>query len=187
MRTYYLHARDGQPLLRRHHRALRGARRRRTACSAAWAAAQIRPGVRIASGELVVGDPAIFREQPAILLRVFADAQRHGVPLSPASRALVRATPHLMDDRVPQRSRRRARLPRRPAAGTHSVDDDAARDARARRARRLPAGVRAPALPGAVRPLPHLHRRRALAARGRAPRAAAARRVQGDARRCSRR
>ena len=28
------------------------------------------------------GDPAAFREDPALLLRVFADAQRHGAPLS---------------------------------------------------------------------------------------------------------
>ena len=45
-------------------------------------------------------------------------------------------------------------------------------------------GVRAPALHGAVRPLPHLHRRRALAARRARPRAAAARRVQARRRRC---
>ncbi len=86
MRTYYLQAARGQPLLGRHHRRAAWSARRRTACSARLAARQIRPGVRIAGGELVIGDPAILREQPALLLRVFADAQRHGVPLSPASR-----------------------------------------------------------------------------------------------------
>lgn len=61
---------------------------------------QIRPGVRIAGSELVVADPAAFRVEPALLLRVFADAQRHGVPLSAASRRVVRAHAHLIDDRV---------------------------------------------------------------------------------------
>lgn len=59
----------------------------------------IRPGVRIASEELVVGDAA-FHEQPTLLLRVFADAQRHGVPFSAATRRLIRANAHLIDDRV---------------------------------------------------------------------------------------
>lgn len=63
-------------------------------------ARQLRPGVRLTSAELVVGEPAAFREQPALLLRVFADAQRHGVPLSAASRRTVRAHAHLIDDRV---------------------------------------------------------------------------------------
>ncbi len=61
---------------------------------------QIRPGVRIAGGELVVGDPAPLRAQPALLLRVFSDAQRHGVHLSGASRRLLRAEAHLIDDGV---------------------------------------------------------------------------------------
>lgn len=61
---------------------------------------QIRPGVRVAGSELVVGDPATFRAQPALLLRVFADAQQHGVRLSSASRRLIRANAHLIDDAV---------------------------------------------------------------------------------------
>ncbi|MGE0519655.1 MAG: [protein-PII] uridylyltransferase [Candidatus Binatia bacterium] len=61
---------------------------------------QIRPGVRIAGNELVVGDPVAFRERPALLIRVFADAQRHRVPLSAATRRLIRAHTHLIDDMV---------------------------------------------------------------------------------------
>lgn len=52
---------------------------------------QLRPGVRIAGDELIVGDAATFRDSPVLLLRVFADAQRHGVRLSAATRRLVRA------------------------------------------------------------------------------------------------
>jgi len=60
----------------------------------------IRPGVRIAGNELVVGDPSTFRNDPVMLLRVFADAQRHGVRLSPATRRLIRAHASLIDDTV---------------------------------------------------------------------------------------
>ena len=62
----------------------------------------IRPGVRIAGNELVVGDPATFRKDPILLLRVFADAQRHGVALSTATRRLIRAHASLIDDTVRQ-------------------------------------------------------------------------------------
>jgi [protein-PII] uridylyltransferase len=60
----------------------------------------IRPGVRIVGNELVVGDPATFRDKPAMLLRVFADSQRHGVRFSPATRRLIRAHAALIDDAV---------------------------------------------------------------------------------------
>jgi [protein-PII] uridylyltransferase len=65
-----------------------------------FGARQIRPGVRIAASELVVADPATLRDAPALLLRVFADSQRHGVPLSAASRRVVRASAALIDDAV---------------------------------------------------------------------------------------
>lgn len=51
---------------------------------------QVRPGVRIAGGEIVVGDPKTFTADPIMLLRVFADAQRHSLPLSNATRRLIR-------------------------------------------------------------------------------------------------
>ncbi len=60
----------------------------------------IRPGVRIVAGELVVGDPETLRDDPTLLLRVFADAQRHQVRLSAATRRLVRASAPLIDDAV---------------------------------------------------------------------------------------
>jgi [protein-PII] uridylyltransferase len=60
----------------------------------------IRPGVRIAGRELVIGDPATFQTDPTLLLRVFADAQRHGVRLSAATRRLIRANAGRIDDSV---------------------------------------------------------------------------------------
>jgi [protein-PII] uridylyltransferase len=60
----------------------------------------IRPGVRIAGRELVIGDPATFQADPTLLLRVFADAQRHGVRFSAATRRLIRACAPLIDDMV---------------------------------------------------------------------------------------
>jgi [protein-PII] uridylyltransferase len=65
----------------------------------ALGARQIRPGVRLTASELVV-DAAALREQPALLLRVFADSQRHGARLSAASRRTVRAHASVIDDRV---------------------------------------------------------------------------------------
>ena len=44
----------------------------------------IRPGVRIVAGELVVADEDFFEKDPVELVRVLADAQRHGVNLEPA-------------------------------------------------------------------------------------------------------
>lgn len=54
----------------------------------------IRPGVRIVRGELVVGDAGAFRNDPALLVRVFADAQRHEVRLSDGTRRLIRRDAH---------------------------------------------------------------------------------------------
>lgn len=61
---------------------------------------QLRPGVRIAGGELVVGDAAAFRDDPVLLVRVFADAQRHVVRLSADTRRLVRAHAPLLTGTV---------------------------------------------------------------------------------------
>ena len=47
---------------------------------------EIRPGVWIAGEKLVVTDPAVLREDPSMLIRVLADAQRHGVLLSNVTR-----------------------------------------------------------------------------------------------------
>lgn len=60
----------------------------------------IRPGVRIAAGELVVGDPATFAGDPVHLLRVFHDCQLHGVALSGSTRRAVRAHAERLDEAV---------------------------------------------------------------------------------------
>jgi [protein-PII] uridylyltransferase len=62
----------------------------------------IRRGVRITGRELVVGDPATFRDDPTMVLRVFADAQRHQVRFSTATRRLIRASAALIDEPVRQ-------------------------------------------------------------------------------------
>jgi len=80
----------------------------------------IRPGVRIAGTELVVGDPATFSTDPTLLLRVFADAQRHGVRLSAATRRLVRANAARIDEPV-RRSREAARAFLDVLGSRHSV------------------------------------------------------------------
>jgi len=50
----------------------------------------IRPGVQIVAGELAVTSSEIFAEDPTELMRVFADAQRHGVRFSSSLADLVR-------------------------------------------------------------------------------------------------
>jgi len=60
----------------------------------------LRKGVRILGQEVVVGDGRIFREDPALLIRVFADAQRFCLPLSSETRRLIRAHTGLIDDEI---------------------------------------------------------------------------------------
>jgi [protein-PII] uridylyltransferase len=98
MRTYYLHARtvnrfSDDMLTRCLERSSPGILGR-------LGGRAIRPGVRIVGRELVVGDPMTFRDNPSMLVRVFADAQRHGVRLSAATRRLIRASATLIDDTV---------------------------------------------------------------------------------------
>src|SRR5438552_2668414 len=50
----------------------------------------IRPGVRVQGRTLSVVDRAIFERDPSVVVQVFADAQRHGVTLAPATRELIR-------------------------------------------------------------------------------------------------
>ena len=176
MRDYYLHARTvnrfsddiiarcTERSVARHHRPARRARHPRRR-------AHRRPR---AGGRRSRRPFATIR---ALLLRVFADAQRHGVRISAATRRLIRAHAGLLDDARARRPGRGAGVSRRARLAAQRLRH-AARDARARRARRLSARVRPPALHGAVRPLPHLHGRRAHAARRAPARAAPARRVQ---------
>jgi [protein-PII] uridylyltransferase len=58
---------------------------------------EIRPGVRVTADELVIGDAAIFRTDPSLLVRAFSDSQRHGVALSNATRRLIRTHAFLLD------------------------------------------------------------------------------------------
>lgn len=58
----------------------------------------IRPGVQIVAGELAVTSSEIFVEDPTEIMRVFADAQRHGVNFSSSLADLVRTSAHLLGD-----------------------------------------------------------------------------------------
>jgi len=65
-----------------------------------YAGREIRAGVRVVGKELIVGDAALFRDDPSNLIRVFSDAQRHGVTLSYGTKRLIRESCALLDDRV---------------------------------------------------------------------------------------
>ncbi|MBY0274183.1 [protein-PII] uridylyltransferase [Candidatus Binatia bacterium] len=58
----------------------------------------IRPGIQIVAGELAVTSGELFVEDPTELMRVFADAQRHGVPFSSSLADQVREHAHLIGD-----------------------------------------------------------------------------------------
>jgi [protein-PII] uridylyltransferase len=50
----------------------------------------IRAGMRIQGRTLSVSSRSVFEEEPAAVVHVFAEAQRHGVTLSPGTRTLIR-------------------------------------------------------------------------------------------------
>ncbi len=90
MRSYYLHAsavdRFAEEMI---------ARCVETRGPAHWvgrlASREVREGVRIVSEELVVSNERIFDDDPSLLLRVFADSQRHGVPFESGTRRIIRS------------------------------------------------------------------------------------------------
>jgi len=53
-------------------------------------AREIRQGMYIQGRTLTVAGREVFEQQPAALIHVFAEAQRHGVTLAPATRELIR-------------------------------------------------------------------------------------------------
>lgn len=61
-------------------------------------ARRIRPGVTIAQGLLSISGPEILHADPSNLVRLFLDAQRHEVKLSRATKRILRAHLHLLDD-----------------------------------------------------------------------------------------
>jgi [protein-PII] uridylyltransferase len=52
---------------------------------------RIRPGLRIARGEVMIEDPELLARDPAAIVGIFVESQRHGVPLAQRSKELVRA------------------------------------------------------------------------------------------------
>lgn len=58
----------------------------------------IRPGVQIIAGELAVTSSEVFTEDPTELMRLFADAQRHGVKFSSSLADLIRTNADRLGD-----------------------------------------------------------------------------------------
>lgn len=87
----------------------------------------IRPGVQIVAGELALTSRELFDEDPTELVRIFADAQRHGVKLSPALADLVRENAHRLgeaertDDRVVEAFLSILRAPQRVYETLHEM------------------------------------------------------------------
>lgn len=89
MRAYYQHAKASDRVSEiiiadcvQPPEPARGTQRRRRV---------IRPGMQIVGRTLMVTDREIFRDDPSTLVSVFAEAQRHGVTLSPPTQELIRA------------------------------------------------------------------------------------------------
>jgi [protein-PII] uridylyltransferase len=103
MRTYYGHAttvnRFGDMVIARCLQQTEPYRGRQPT------ARLIREGMRIQGRTLGVAGAEVFERDPAALIQVFAEAQRHGVTLSPATRELIRdalplLSPHRADPAV---------------------------------------------------------------------------------------
>ncbi|WP_298273350.1 [protein-PII] uridylyltransferase [Geobacter sp.] len=56
-------------------------------------------GFYILKGELVVPDESVFEKEPARLMKIFEYAQKHGVAISVAAKALIRKSLHLVNDK----------------------------------------------------------------------------------------
>ena len=92
MRTYYGHAataaRFAEAVVARCVAATEPYRRNRPRV--------IREGMRIQGRTLTVTDRELFAREPAAIVAVFAEAQRHGVTIAPATRELVRESLSLL-------------------------------------------------------------------------------------------
>src|SRR5262249_42322524 len=97
MRTYYLHAatinRFADEII---ERCLE--RRQSYRVIGRFRTRQIRPGVVISGGVLAITGVELLQEDPSNLIRIFADAQSHGVAISNSTKRLVRANLDLMTD-----------------------------------------------------------------------------------------
>jgi [protein-PII] uridylyltransferase len=97
MRTYYLNAatinRFGDEIIERcleRRHPYFGFGRARTR--------DIRPGVTISYGMLSLSGGQVLRADPSNMIRIFGDAQRHGVSISNSTKRLVRANLDIIDD-----------------------------------------------------------------------------------------
>lgn len=97
MRQYYLHAatigRFGAEII---ERCL--GRRPPYSFMTRFNRREIRPGVTISAGVLSLNGSSALHQDASNLIRVFHDAQRHGVPISSATRRLLRGHLDILDD-----------------------------------------------------------------------------------------
>lgn len=97
MRQYYLHAatvgRFGAEIIERSI-----GRSQPYRFMARFNRREIRPGVSIAGGVLSLNGSAALHEDPSNLIRVFHDAQRHGVEISSGTKRLLRGHLDIIDD-----------------------------------------------------------------------------------------
>jgi [protein-PII] uridylyltransferase len=98
MRVYYLHA----ATVNRFSDAVisRCIERTRAYGTARTAMRTVYDGMRVKGDMLTVASSKVFRERPANLLRVFGEAQRHGVGLSPITKEHIREHLQLIDDQL---------------------------------------------------------------------------------------
>jgi [protein-PII] uridylyltransferase len=98
MRLYYLHA----ATVSRFSEAViaRCVERPRSPGTSGAPTRTVRTGMQVRGGVLSVTTARVFRESPSNLIRVFAEAQRQGVTLSPLTTRSIREHLSLFDERV---------------------------------------------------------------------------------------
>jgi [protein-PII] uridylyltransferase len=97
MRTYYLHAGQISRLSTLIiHRVTQSDKSR---FGAAYVFGRtLRDGIRLSNGSIAVTRPDVLRDHPENVVRIFADAQKHGARLSHETRELLRGNLDLIDD-----------------------------------------------------------------------------------------
>jgi [protein-PII] uridylyltransferase len=97
MRQYYLHAatvgRFGAEII---ERCL--GRRQPYSFISRFSRREIRPGVTISGGVLSLNNSSVLHDDPSNIIRIFHDAQRHGVPMSSATKRLLRGHLDIIDE-----------------------------------------------------------------------------------------
>ena len=97
MRTYYLHASQISRLSTLIIHRVTDCDKPRFGSSYVFGRT-LREGIRLSKGHINVSKPEVLRSHPENLVRIFADAQKHGCRLSHETREIVRRNLDLIDD-----------------------------------------------------------------------------------------